>query len=148
MYQRILVATDGSQLSGRAVKSAVDLALLCKATLFIFSVAQHQSASYFEDALAHDLDEMEAERGRQKQRAQQLVDTARQTALSQGLSTVESVVSEAYLVGEAIVSAAQDHGCELIVMASHGRRGFARLLMGSETLHVLTHSQTPVLVLR
>jgi nucleotide-binding universal stress UspA family protein len=52
------------------------------------------------------------------------------------------------LVSEAIIEAARSYRCDLIVMASHGRRGIKRLLMGSETLHVLTHSHTPVLVLR
>ncbi|HSH91010.1 MAG TPA: universal stress protein, partial [Ramlibacter sp.] len=51
-------------------------------------------------------------------------------------------------VAEAIIDAARKHKCDLIVMASHGRRGIKRLLLGSETQHVLTHSSVPVLVLR
>ena len=52
------------------------------------------------------------------------------------------------LVAEAVISAAKKHKCDLIVMASHGRKGLKRLLLGSETQHVLTHSHIPVLVLR
>ena len=51
-------------------------------------------------------------------------------------------------MADAVIEVAQKNGCDLIVMASHGRRGLARVLLGSETQHVLTHSQIPVLVLR
>ena len=51
-------------------------------------------------------------------------------------------------VAESIISAARKHKCDLVVMASHGRKGLQRVLLGSETQHVLTHSSIPVLVLR
>ena len=59
-----------------------------------------------------------------------------------------AVVVKSDLVAESIVSAATKHKADLIVMASHGRKGLKRVLMGSETLNVLTHSEVPVLVLR
>jgi nucleotide-binding universal stress UspA family protein len=62
--------------------------------------------------------------------------------------TVKAVVAKSDLVAEAVISAAKKHKCDLIVMASHGRKGIKRLLLGSETQHVLTHSHIPVLVLR
>lgn len=58
------------------------------------------------------------------------------------------MTSKSDLVAEAVIAAAKKYKCDLIVMASHGRRGVKRLLLGSETQHVLTHSQIPVLVLR
>ncbi|MNV41829.1 Universal stress protein family protein [compost metagenome] len=61
---------------------------------------------------------------------------------------VKAVIAKSDLVAEAIISAAKKHKCDLIVMASHGRKGLKRLLLGSETQHVLTHSHIPVLVLR
>lgn len=61
---------------------------------------------------------------------------------------VKPVVTKSDLVAEAIIAAATKHDCDLIVMASHGRKGIKRLLLGSETQHVLTHSKVPVLVLR
>ena len=61
---------------------------------------------------------------------------------------VVTAVAKSDLVAEAIIAAAKKHECDLIVMASHGRRGVKRLLLGSETQHVLTHSHVPVLVLR
>ena len=62
--------------------------------------------------------------------------------------TVKAVIAKSDLVAEAVISAAKKHKCDLIVMASHGRKGIKRLLLGSETQHVLTHSHIPVLVLR
>ncbi len=62
--------------------------------------------------------------------------------------TVTPTVVRSDQVSEALIAAAKKHRCDLIVMASHGRRGMSRLLLGSETQHVLTHSHIPVLVLR
>ena len=64
------------------------------------------------------------------------------------IESAQGLVMHSELVSEAIIEAARTHQCDLIVMASHGRSGIRRLLMGSETMHVLTHSHTPVLVLR
>jgi nucleotide-binding universal stress UspA family protein len=77
-----------------------------------------------------------------------VVDTVKAAADAKGVKSTRSIVMQSELVSEAIIEAARVHKCDLIVMASHGRRGIKRLLMGSETLHVLTHSHTPVLVLR
>ena len=60
----------------------------------------------------------------------------------------KAVTVSSDLVAEAILAAARKHKCDLIVMASHGRKGLKRLLLGSETQHVLTHGEVPVLVLR
>ena len=68
-------------------------------------------------------------------------------ALAQGVKC-KTVVSKSDLVSDAIIAGAKKHKCDLIVMASHGRRGIKRLLLGSETQQVLTHSHVPVLVLR
>ena len=76
-----------------------------------------------------------------------MVDGVKAQGGAQGV-TVKAVVAKSDLVAEAVISAAKKHKCELIVMASHGRKGLKRLLLGSETQHVLTHSHIPVLVLR
>ena len=62
--------------------------------------------------------------------------------------TVQVVVAKSELIAETIIAAATKNNCDLIVMASHGRKGLKRVLLGSETQHVLTHSHIPVLVLR
>jgi len=79
--------------------------------------------------------------------AQAEVDAVRAEASAQGVSA-KAVVAKSDLVAEALIAAAKKHKCDLIVMASHGRKGIKRLLLGSETQHVLTQSHIPVLVLR
>ena len=76
-----------------------------------------------------------------------MVDDVKAKAEAGGVKA-KAVTIKSDLVAEAIIIAAKKHKCDLIVMASHGRRGIKRLLMGSETQHVLTHSHVPVLVLR
>jgi nucleotide-binding universal stress UspA family protein len=148
MYERILVATDGSELSELAVTSAIDLALLTQAELIAVKVVHHYPASYFEGSML--LSQMEVSRLREQAdvEAQRVVDAVKATAESKGVKNTRAIIMQSELVSEAIIEAARVHKCDLIVMASHGRRGIKRLLMGSETLHVLTHSHTPVLVLR
>ncbi len=148
MYQRILVATDGSELSEQAVTSAIDLAVLAQAELIAVKVVRLHRASYFEGALL--LNQTEADRMQEHAdlEAQRVVDAVKQKAQAKGIRNAKAVVMKSDLVSEAIIEAARTQHCDLIVMASHGRRGIKRLLMGSETLHVLTHSHTPVLVLR
>ena len=79
--------------------------------------------------------------------AQELVDKVKAQGSAEGV-TVKAVIAKSDLVAEAVISAAKKHKCDLIVMASHGRKGIKRLLLGSETQHVLTHSHIPGLVLR
>ena len=78
---------------------------------------------------------------------QAMVDAVQQAAQAEGIQA-KAVVARSNLVAEAIMAAAKKHKCDLIVMASHGRKGLKRVLLGSETQHVLAHSTTPVLVLR
>ena len=148
MYERILVATDGSELSEQAVTSAIDLAILMKAELVAVKVVHHYPTGYFEGSLL--LNQMEVTRLQEQAdaEAQRVVDAVKEKALAKGVDNTKAVVMKSELVSEAIIEAARNFHCDLIVMASHGRRGIKRLLMGSETLHVLTHSHTPVLVLR
>ncbi|MDM0034172.1 universal stress protein [Variovorax sp. J22P271] len=148
MYERILVATDGSELSEQAVTAAIELALLTQSELFAVKVSHHHASSYFEGSLL--LSQMEVSRLRDEAdvESQRVVDAVKGKADSRGVKRTTGIVMRAEGVSEAIIEAARVHHCDLIVMASHGRRGIKRLLMGSETLHVLTHSHTPVLVLR
>ena len=76
-----------------------------------------------------------------------MVDAVKKTAAAKGVS-VKAVTVKSDLVSDALIAAAGKHKADLIVMASHGRKGIKRLLLGSETQHVLTHSHVPVLVLR
>lgn len=148
MYKRILVTTDGSSLSKKAVKSAIALAKATGAELVALHVVPRYPTSYFEGGIASlssdDIGRIEkswAEHGRD------LVDDVQEAAAAAGV-TARATIANSDLVAEAIVSAARKHKCDLVVMASHGRKGIKRLLLGSETQHVLTHSTVPVLVLR
>ena len=148
MYKRVLVATDGSALSEQAVATAIDLALLTNAELVSVNVAHIEPFSYFEGSMMLSQRDIEAAQQRTDQAAQRLVDKVAAAALGKGVRNAQAIVMKSNQVAEAIVATAKNQECDLIVMASHGRRSLARLLMGSETLHVLTHSHIPVLVLR
>lgn len=147
MFERILVCTDGSPLSAKAVAAAVKLAALAGAELFALKVVQHYAASFHEGAFPRNF-------AMHDQLEQGWVDAAHdalaeieQDARGAGLNvTTLTPISDS--IGETIIATARKCDCGLIVMASHGRRGISRLLMGSETQYVLTHSQVPVLVLR
>ncbi|MBX3587914.1 MAG: universal stress protein [Ramlibacter sp.] len=147
MYKRILVATDGSPLSRKAVASAIELAALAGAELVALKVVPRYPVSYFEGALAITAQEVGRIEKLWAQEGQAIVDAAKDAAAAKGVKA-RAVTVRSDLVAEAIMAAARKHRCDLIVMASHGRKGIKRLLLGSETQHVLTHSTTPVLVLR
>lgn len=147
MFQQILVATDGSALSAKAVERAIALAKLCDATLTVLKVVPRYPQSYFEGGLALQAAEVNRVEAQWAQESQAVVDAAQQQAKAQGV-TAQGVVAVSDLVSEAIISAAKTNHCDLIVMASHGRRGVQRLLLGSETQQVLTHAHVPILVLR
>lgn len=147
MYQRILVATDGSDLSEKAVVAAVDLAALCKAELVALKVVPRYPQSYFEGGIALQPDEVLRVEKQWADEGQAIVDAVQKIGQDNGVKT-QAITIQADVVSEAILAAAKTHACDLIVMASHGRKGITRLLLGSETQHVLTHSPVPVLMLK
>ena len=147
MYQRILVATDGSTLSKKAVRSAIELAGAVGAELVALYVVPRYPVSYFEGGVTISTQDVARVEKEWNDKGQAVVDAVQKAAQSQGL-TAKAVVARSDLVAESILAAAKKHKCDLVVMASHGRKGIKRILLGSETQHVLTHSSIPVLVLR
>ena len=147
MYQRILVATDGSDLSNTAVSSAIELAAAIGAELVALYVVPRYPVSYFEGGITISVDDIARTEKQWSDKGQAVVDVVQQQAKARGV-IAKAVVAQSDLVAESIMSAATKHGCDLVVMASHGRKGIKRVLLGSETQHVLTHSTVPVLVLR
>ncbi len=147
MYKRILIATDGSPLSQKAVESGLSLAGLTGASVVALKVVPRYPRSYFEGGLPVDAADIKRIEKQWADAAQELVDKVKVQGTDEGV-TVKTVVAKSDLIAEAVISAAKKHKCDLIVMASHGRKGIKRLLLGSETQHVLTHSHIPVLVLR
>ncbi len=147
MYSKILVATDGSTLSKKAVRSAIDLAVAINAEVSVLYVVPRYPVSYFEGGVTVSMQEIARTEKQWSDKGQAVVDAAVQQAQSEGVKA-KGLVSRSDLVAEAIMSAAKKTKADLIVMASHGRKGIKRILLGSETQHVLTHSVIPVLVLR
>ena len=147
MYARILVATDGSDLSQKAVTSAIDLAAACKAELVALQVVPPYPISYFEGGIAMDGAEIQRIEALWADAAKANVNAIAQTALAKGVKT-QAATSRSDVVSNALITAAKKYECDLIVMASHGRRGLTRLLLGSETQQVLTPASTAVLVVR
>ena len=147
MYKKILIATDGSSLSEKAIESGLSLAALSGAAVVAFKVVPRYPRSYFDGGMQVDGDEIKRIEKQWTDSAQELVNKIKDQGKAEGV-TVKTAVAKSDLIAEAVIAAAKKHECDLIVMASHGRKGIKRLLLGSETLHVLTHSHIPVLVLR
>ena len=147
MYKRILIATDGSQLSDMAVESGLSLAGLTGASVIALKVVPRYPRSYFDGTLPVEAADIKRIEKQWSDAAQVLVNKVKARGSDEGVS-VKAVVVKSDLIAEAVISAAKKHNCDLIVMASHGRKGIKRLRPGSETQHVLTHSHIPVLVLR
>lgn len=146
MYQNLLIPTDGSELSQKAVESGLSLAALCNASVVVLKVVPRYPHDYFEGGLTEQVD-IEKQENRWSDAAQLVLNKIKAEGAIKGVNVITAVV-KSDMVAESIIAAAKRHECDLIVMASHGRRGIKRLLLGSETQHVLTDSHIPVLVLR
>jgi nucleotide-binding universal stress UspA family protein len=145
MFKHILLPTDGSPLSEAAVEKGIDFAKSMHARITGLCVVPKEYASYYDAEIPGNFNEQaEAEC-----KANAKIHLSVLTKVAQGAGVACEVVMETcdhpY---EAIVNMAEHKGCDLIMMASHGRRGVGALLLGSETQKVLTHSKIPVLVYR
>ena len=147
MFQRILIATDGSTLSRKAVASGIALAAQHGADLVALTVVPRYPQAYVDGAMVFAPDDIARIEKQWAVAAEETLAAVATRAKSSGVK-VKTVAVSSDLVAESIVAAAKKHKCDLVVMASHGRKGIKRLLLGSETQHVLTHSTLPVLVLR
>lgn len=147
MFKRILVPTDGSQLSQDTARRAVSFAKEAGASITAFYAKPEYPVTYYGEGALIDSTTPEQFAELAEQQAQQVigfVDTLCQEA-GVACNTLTLTCDVPY---EAIIEAATQSDCDLIFMASHGRRGFSGLLLGSETNKVLTHSKIPVLVYR
>lgn len=147
MFKHILVPTDGSQLSNDTVKRAIAFARETGARLtFFFAKPDYPVAFYGEGALIDPTTPEKFAEMADKQ-AREVLSACETLAAEAGVAcaTASTVSDVPY---EAIIEATEKSACDLIFMASHGRRGITGLLLGSETQKVLTHSTVPVLVYR
>jgi nucleotide-binding universal stress UspA family protein len=147
MFKRILVATDGSELADKAVSKAIDLAAEQKAELTAFTVVRIQPKSYMEGATLVEAEEIDRITGDRAEHTKKMLEAVEARARACGVRITTATV-KSNRVADSIVEAARKYGSDLIVMASHGRIGLTRAVLGSETAHVLAHSDVPVLVLR
>lgn len=145
MYKKILIPTDGSELSEQAVTAAIDFARLCGAEVVALSVAEpYPLIPAAEGAMVIDPG---FETRTLQELAKATVDKVARAARAAGLKCTP-VTAFSMVPHEEIIRTAAEKHCDLIFMASHGRRGLSRLLAGSVTQNVLQYSTVPVLVLR
>ena len=147
MYQRILVATDGSALSKKAVKHAISLAASTGASLVALKVVPRYPVSFFDGSATLSVETVSEAEKKWVTDAESQLDAVVKEAQSAGVKAKTAVV-KSDLIAESIIAAAKKHKADIVVMASHGRKGIKRILLGSEALAVLTHSEVPVLILR
>lgn len=141
---RILVATDGSPLSRKAVTTAVELAGAVGAELVAFTTLPVYPYAGIGESSGVAAEDYQARAGAEaSDRLAEAEGIAREAGVACHTSMLED--DEPF---RAIIAAAEKHDCGLIVMASHGRRGVEALVLGSETQRVLTHTDRPVLVVR
>jgi nucleotide-binding universal stress UspA family protein len=148
MYKHILVPTDGSKLSAKAVKQAERFAKSVGAKMTALHVS-HEYRSLMDEGFTLPAFNTFKKRfdERNAKRSHALLDDVKTSADKAGVSCdCVAVVND--LPYDAIIKQARKGKCDLIMMASHGRRGLSSLLLGSETSKVLTHSDIPVLVVR
>jgi nucleotide-binding universal stress UspA family protein len=147
MFKHLFVATDGSKLSAKAVMHALGLARALGAKLTAFYASPDFPSPVYSEASIY----IPMKRGEYaamcKKEAGFILDPIAVKAKAAGVSfnAVQTIAAVPWL---AIIAAAKRSKCDAIVMASHGRRGVAALLLGSETQKVLTHSKVPVIVVR
>ena len=148
MYKRILIATDGSELANHALNHGLALAKLAKAPVSVVTVTSDwtpfEMAHDYSRGTTNPVGNYEA---RATEAAKTVLDKAGEAAKSQGVDcTLIHVADKA--PAEGIVATATDVGADLIILASHGRRGVNRMLLGSQANEVVTHSKVPVLIVR
>ena len=147
MFQNILVPTDGSLLSRKAIKRAVQLAKEQNGRVTGFYVGPTWRPRGNDDSIPYRMMSPDEHAASVKKIATRVLDAVRKEATKAGVPCTTSFSTDDYPYVK-IVEAAARNGCDLILMATHGRRGISKLLLGSETSKVLAHSKVPVLVCR
>ena len=145
MFRHILVPTDGSPLSSKAIENATSLARSLNARVTVLTVTEPYHVFATDPEQLADTEA--AYKTHSKTRAARILREADAVAQKAGVSYATQQLEQEH-VHQAIIDAANEHGCDLIAMASHGRRGVSALVLGSVTTKVLTHSSIPVLVYR
>lgn len=144
MFTKMLVPTDGSELSLGAARGAVEVASKLGAKIVALTVIEPYAYASLSEYRPETIAEYEQ---RADQLARERLAAVENLARKSGVP-FETAIARSFSPYEAIIEAAQRHACDVIFMASHGRRGLSAVLLGSETQKVLTHSTIPVVVFR
>ncbi len=145
MYKHILIASDGSELAGRAVEQGLTLAKTLGSKVTAVTVTEPWTAAVSgEWAVAFPVEEYEKAAAAN---AQKILKSVSEAAARVGVEC-EAVHVKDQFAAEGIVDEAKNCNCDLIVMGSHGRRGIVKFVLGSQASRVLTHSTTPMLIVR
>lgn len=145
MYKHILIPTDGSELSAKAVHHGVTLAKSIGAKLTVLTTTEPFHVFSTDPKMITDTEPLYKRHAAEF--AAKTLEAAAKYAKAAGVPC-ETVHLEEGFPYDGIIKTADAKHCDLILMASHGRRGVSALLLGSETVKVLTHSKIPVLVYR
>jgi nucleotide-binding universal stress UspA family protein len=146
MFRHLLAATDGSELAQKAARAAIDLAVTLKAAVTLVTVSKPWRVVSLDPLIASEANELEYLKDSARL-ARERLKPGEDYALSKGVKLRSVHVYEEH-VWKAIIDEARANVCDLVFIASHGRKGTVALLIGSETAKVLTHSTLPVLVYR
>jgi nucleotide-binding universal stress UspA family protein len=145
MYAHILIATDGSDLANRAVEQGLTLAKALGSKVTAITVTEPWTASVSgEWAVAFPVEEYEKAAAAN---AEKILEQVTEAAKRIGIACETRHIKDQF-AAEGIVDEARARGYDLIVMASHGRRGLAKVVLGSQATRVLTHSTVPLLICR
>jgi len=143
MFKHVLIPTDGSELSKKAIEAGIAFAKEAGARVTAYYAVETPTATVYGEGYRFPESNAEGEHAAGTQYIEEIGRAAKAAGVK-----FDSAVNEAATPYEGIVNAARDHACDVIFMASHGRKGFARLTLGSVTNSVLAHSTVPVLVYR
>ncbi len=145
MYAHILIATDGSDLANRAVEQGLTLAKALGSKVTAITVTEPWTAAVSgEWAVAFPVAEYEKAAAAN---AEKILEQVAEAAKRIGIACERRHIKDQF-AAEGIVEEAKARSCDLIVMASHGRRGLAKVVLGSQATRVLTHSTVPLLICR
>ena len=147
MFKHILISTDGSPVAHKAAKAGIALAHALGAKVTAYYAVEQLQLAYADEGYMMNQKMIEGIEDSARQAGQKRVDAIGKMAKAAG-GPFASVVTKALTPYEGIIAAAKKRRCDVIFMASHGRRGLSRLIMGSVTQKVLTHSRIPVVVYR
>ena len=145
MYSNILIPTDGSELAGKAVQYGIALAKRLGARVTVLTVVPPFQVFTTNTQMLEDTSAQY--KARMQEHTEKVFGTGARAAQAAGVA-YESIVVDHEHPYRAIIDTAESKRCDLVVMASHGRHGVAAIVLGSETIKVLTHSKVPVLVYR